>query len=561
MVVAAVDRAVDRFLQAHGVQDKDRAITLLDSATDQTSDTAFRQRQRWRVEVDVCRQSEQKWRLSRQSRGAAFGGHCTMRPSTENLQSVLTASPARSASPSAQTHRLQTPAPTPVELDMVPYHIIENSSIANLDIQAAPINGECTQAATTRGSTQLQLVTLNSEQSVTSLSSEGRGGHTSSADNRSRSAQEARAHPTTDLLPSQASAQTHPSAAYSILDVFDNWRNPVLKRKGTRQQSSCDALRASHADADDTSRQVGGGEHVRIASLDGGAAVKRQRRVTNSTLSQGQEGIVNAKRVAADVKLNCASLQKLRVCGQFDCRIILCTLDEPEREPLPELASLAEIPEARRRLLIAVDQHAADERVQLERLTASVYGEAGDQRNLEVATCDAMWAFDTHEHPKLLEHANVLRSWGFTYTLPLQQRCYAAPVKQEQQQSNAGGNCRHTPDAVSGSGLVHVHTVPRIAGVVLGQVHLRKMLSQLDMDAAAATSPGSDQINQRASCIRFKPTAVSEILAYRACHSAVRFGDQLTHDECCRIISELAQCRLPFQCAHGRPTLHPIMAL
>ncbi|OON15079.1 MutL dimerization domain protein [Opisthorchis viverrini] len=43
-------------------------------------------------------------------------------------------------------------------------------------------------------------------------------------------------------------------------------------------------------------------------------------------------------------------------------------------------------------------------------------------------------------------------------------------------------------------------------------------------------------------------------LQKRACNSAVRFGDPLKEFEIKELIHRLSDCRLPFQCAHGRPT-------
>ena len=43
--------------------------------------------------------------------------------------------------------------------------------------------------------------------------------------------------------------------------------------------------------------------------------------------------------------------------------------------------------------------------------------------------------------------------------------------------------------------------------------------------------------------------------------SAVMFGDSLDLSQCQRILNELARCELPFQCAHGRPTVAPMLAL
>lgn len=42
---------------------------------------------------------------------------------------------------------------------------------------------------------------------------------------------------------------------------------------------------------------------------------------------------------------------------------------------------------------------------------------------------------------------------------------------------------------------------------------------------------------------------------------AVKFGRKLSFDECCKYITDLSKCRLPFQCAHGRPTLYPILEI
>ncbi|KAF6778627.1 hypothetical protein AHF37_01811 [Paragonimus kellicotti] len=47
---------------------------------------------------------------------------------------------------------------------------------------------------------------------------------------------------------------------------------------------------------------------------------------------------------------------------------------------------------------------------------------------------------------------------------------------------------------------------------------------------------------------------VCPYLQLRACRTAIRFGDPLNKSERRELIDELSNCRLPFQCAHGRPT-------
>ncbi|CAI2725997.1 unnamed protein product [Schistosoma spindalis] len=48
--------------------------------------------------------------------------------------------------------------------------------------------------------------------------------------------------------------------------------------------------------------------------------------------------------------------------------------------------------------------------------------------------------------------------------------------------------------------------------------------------------------------------AIHPLLESRACHQAIRFGSKLNKKQMEKLIVELSRCRIPFQCAHGRPT-------
>ena len=311
-----------------------------------------------------------------------------------------------------------------------------------------------------------------------------------------------------------------PGHAYSVTQVLNSWENPCLKRQSTRQP------RQGAAGGDEQHLA----SHIPIASFDLAPPSKRRRR----TAAGPGEG---RSRAVADVQLSRPSLRQLRVCGQFDLKAILCTLDD------------SSVANGAGRLLVAVDQHAADERVQLERLQREVYGEAGDQRHFETVRSDAVWAFDPHEVPLLQEHRDTLRRWGFSYGSsagddPPGRPCSARGLALALCKQASAGSARDSAT------LVEMRSVPRVAGVTLSQLHLRKFLQQLGATAGGPSAAAT-----------FKPTAIAEILAYRACHSAVRFGDRLSTEDCRRIVSQLAACRLPFQCAHGRPTLHPMLFL
>ena len=50
-------------------------------------------------------------------------------------------------------------------------------------------------------------------------------------------------------------------------------------------------------------------------------------------------------------------------------------------------------------------------------------------------------------------------------------------------------------------------------------------------------------------------------LASQACHGSIRFGDSLSLVDCKKLLCSLAQCNLPFECAHGRPSVVPLIYL
>ncbi|XP_057294523.1 DNA mismatch repair protein Mlh3-like [Hydractinia symbiolongicarpus] len=56
-------------------------------------------------------------------------------------------------------------------------------------------------------------------------------------------------------------------------------------------------------------------------------------------------------------------------------------------------------------------------------------------------------------------------------------------------------------------------------------------------------------------------TTIFKVLASHACHGAIKFGDKLSLSTCNNIMKELSKCDLPFQCAHGRPSIAPLLKL
>ncbi|KAK5648901.1 hypothetical protein RI129_003793 [Pyrocoelia pectoralis] len=57
------------------------------------------------------------------------------------------------------------------------------------------------------------------------------------------------------------------------------------------------------------------------------------------------------------------------------------------------------------------------------------------------------------------------------------------------------------------------------------------------------------------------PAVIQNVINMEACRGAIKFGKLLSMQEIETLIKNLSKCQLPFQCAHGRPTLSPIINL
>lgn len=163
-------------------------------------------------------------------------------------------------------------------------------------------------------------------------------------------------------------------------------------------------------------------------------------------------------------------------------------------------------------LVLAVDQHAADERIKFEEFLA-VYK---DTKNLGVQIVNIEISLSKDESSLLEERRECFTKWKFGY------------------------------DIKNMSDQVLLFQVPIIHNEALNEHDFREYIqfvkSNIDFPINLLTPP-----------------AFHRILASLSCRSAVKFGDVLTHIDCKNILAKLSHCEMPFQCAHGRPTIVPIV--
>ncbi|KKO97049.1 hypothetical protein THAR02_10849 [Trichoderma harzianum] len=253
------------------------------------------------------------------------------------------------------------------------------------------------------------------------------------------------------------------------------------------------------------------------------------------TASIGIEGRVSRSALAA-----------AQVVAQVDKKFILLKLPLSNmtdgREPNSSCA------------LVMLDQHAADERCRLEELMAGYFKRDGSNGILKAVVepfpRPLIFEISEREYHLLVRYQEHLEAWGILYKT--QRR--AASTEQERD------GCTVAVSALPPSILERCRTEPRLLVELV-----RKEIWKLDDEGIIPPRPrrAAEQAQAQACTADFHgcPRGILELLHSRACRSAIMFNDALSAEECEQLVRRLAKCAFPFQCAHGRPSLVPLVDL
>ncbi|KAJ5570454.1 uncharacterized protein N7459_009884 [Penicillium hispanicum] len=224
--------------------------------------------------------------------------------------------------------------------------------------------------------------------------------------------------------------------------------------------------------------------------------------------------------------------------------------------------------------LVLIDQHAADERCRIEQLFEEMFvsTETSYQSNrVQTAVIEPITFDVSLTESKLLEkYLDFFGDWGVCYDIEADQDV-GATVSVHALPILIAERCRLEPSLVVDLLRREIWASEEDGRKPVGATApLSKKPSEVDdlnpsgggesysIEAATGTDHTRHSWVQRMSGC---PQGIFDLLNSRACRGAIMFNDPLSADECKALVARLARCAFPFQCAHGRPSMIPILGL
>ncbi|RYP91903.1 hypothetical protein DL770_001963 [Monosporascus sp. CRB-9-2] len=270
----------------------------------------------------------------------------------------------------------------------------------------------------------------------------------------------------------------------------------------------------------------------------------------------------------AQGKVSKDALRRAEVIAQVDRKFILAKVSTAIAD-----TEQATIEGHNTSLIVVIDQHAADERCRVEtlmkeyfeRVESSSQDGAPDliltQRRLEVRACAELLEkplkFDISaiDAVQLLRLRDYFRRWGIWYEVcpppaigPMSKRGRPSQVKVQKLPPSIAERCRLEPRL-----LIEL---------------LRKEAWKTDEHGHSLAGPSAEPSGHSSSAdphwlsrLHGCPQGILDMINSRACRSAIMFNDELSYAECVGLVRRLADCAFPFQCAHGRPSMAPLLDL
>lgn len=235
-------------------------------------------------------------------------------------------------------------------------------------------------------------------------------------------------------------------------------------------------------------------------------------------------------KITKDHLLNCD------VIGQIDKKFILTKFSKPSTTTL-----------------LIFDQHACDERVKLEFYIQCYINDITDNtlllqnllKPLEIRINDNEFQLFSH-------YKDEFRKWGIEY-------CVTEEVSTlDNGQTGIRNKSKDTLKITALSDFIF----EKYNG---NKIFIKNVLLQHIEDLKCSKKiPIQKRLNNEKKhqpwykFVNSIPQFLIDCFNSKACRSAIMFGDKLSKLECEVLINNLTKCVLPFQCAHGRPSIIPL---
>jgi len=327
-------------------------------------------------------------------------------------------------------------------------------------------------------------------------------------------------------------------------NLLETWENPVFRRT----EEAIPTLSIDGPSIDD-----GGARNPRFPQID-------------------LEGAFKDASDSCAVSLSKQGLQNATVVAQVDKKFILIQM--AMSSPAKGMGGLDDIDDY---VLVLVDQHAADERIRIEALLADLCTKTTDNTNQISTHLGLRSSIETtrlakpvtleispREYTLFEKNATYFANWGILYDLTPSHQS----LSELEDLRNSKLVVLTLPDSIAERCRIDVK---QLANLLRGEVWKREesgvnQAKQIDLAPADNSNPSisspieSTNVSETwAHRIRDCPQGIIDMLNSRSCRSAVMFNDDLADEDCRTLVKKLATCSFPFQCAHGRPSMIPLI--
>lgn len=251
---------------------------------------------------------------------------------------------------------------------------------------------------------------------------------------------------------------------------------------------------------------------------------------------------------APSARLSKQALSNARIISQVDGKFILISMLNTKRS----------------QTLVLIDQHAADERIRVESLVDEL-------TTLPPVKLPKPLIFEVpkRDYELLARQAAYFARWSIIFNNS------TAPIATSTTTNSTNHSHRTSRNNAAECHLITTTALPQAIAERCRQ-EPKLIIDLLRREAwrlvehpgpAPAPTPTHNPHSSAAQDERITVTHASvppgllEMLNSRACRSAIMFNDPLSQREAEMLVRKLSGTRLPFQCAHGRPSMVPLVEL